>query len=51
MIGPIGPPARPSPTLVKALTLRHEFWKAADGLSDPARFVGRELAGADAVTL
>jgi len=38
-------------TLVKTLTLRHEFGNAADGLSDPARFLGCELAGADAVTL
>jgi hypothetical protein len=51
MIGPIGPPARPAPALVKALTLRHEFGNPADGLSDPARFLGCEFAGADAVTL
>jgi len=51
MIGPIGAPAKASPTLVKSLTLRHEFGNATDGLSDPARFFRRELAGAEAVTL
>src|SRR5882724_295803 len=51
VVRPVGAPAWPSPTLVKTLTLRHEFRDAADGLSDPACFFGRELAGAKAVTL
>jgi hypothetical protein len=51
MIGTVGPPAWPSPALVKSLTLHHEFGNAGNGLSDPARFLRCELAGAAAVTL
>ena len=51
MIGPVGPPAWPSPARVKSLARHHEFGNAADGLSDPARFLRCELAGAAAVTL
>lgn len=51
MIGPVGAEAWPAAARVKALTLRHEFWNAADGLSDPASFVRSEFAGAETVTL
>src|SRR5882724_13673717 len=51
VIGPVSPPAWPSPTLVKTLTLHHEFGNPADGLSDPTRFLCGEFAGANTVTL
>jgi hypothetical protein len=51
VIGPIGAPAWPAAARVKTLTLRHEFRNAADGPSDPARFVRCQLAGAKTVTL
>jgi len=51
MIGPVGPPALPFAVRIKALARHHEFRSAADGLADPARFLGSELAGAETVAL
>lgn len=51
MIRPVGTPALPFAARIKALARHHEFRNAANGLADPARFLGSELAGAETVTL
>jgi len=49
MIRPVGAEAWAAAAWMKRLMLHHEFRDAADGLSDPARFLRCELARADAV--